>query len=72
MLTREQFNNIYNDFIDRVQVEVGDIDATYGLKGKVAPWEVNGEVYLSGGADQVVTPFSGDDLKRMGLLTKEF
>ncbi|MFI3201963.1 MAG: hypothetical protein R3Y54_10665 [Eubacteriales bacterium] len=68
----EKFNNNYNDFIDRVQVEVGDIDATYGLKGKAAPWEVNGEVYLSGGADQVVTPFSGNDLQKLGLLTKEF
>ncbi len=67
----DDFNETYNKFINRVQVEVGDIDATYGLKGKVAPWEVYGEVYLSGGADQVVTPFNGVQLERMGLLRKE-
>ena len=39
------------------------IDATYGLKGKASKWKD-----LEGGATQIVTPFSGIILERLGII----
>ena len=58
----------YNEYIDRVKVEIGDIDATYGLKGKVAQWKSGTKIYMNGGAEQIVTPFNRFVLKRFGIL----
>lgn len=68
----KRLNSVYNDFIDRVKVEIGNIDATYGLKGSAAPWKINGEIHMNGGAEQIVTPLTGDFLKRLGILNIEF
>lgn len=44
-------------------------DAKYGLSGEAAPWVSEQEERLSnGGAGQVVTPFGGDILKKIGIL----
>ena len=56
--------NTYNDFIEDTADAVGrNIDATYGLKGTAASW---GD--MSGGAGQIVTPFGGDVLEKIGIL----
>lgn len=68
----KRLNSIYNDFIGRVKVEIGNVDATYGLKGNAAPWKINGEIHMNGGAEQIVTPLTGDFLKRLGILNIEF
>ncbi|ROR29199.1 hypothetical protein EDD66_103134 [Mobilisporobacter senegalensis] len=60
------FNDLvdtYNDFIEDTQEAVGDIDATYGLKGIAEEWKD-----LEGGAEQITTPFSGTILKALGIL----
>ena len=62
----------YNDFINRMRSEIGSVDATYGLKGIAAPWKINGEIHMNGGAEQIVTPLTGDFLQRLGLLNIEF
>lgn len=36
--------------------------------GFAAPWEIDGNVVLIGGAEQIVTPFNGEILKKLGLL----
>ncbi|MFL0252538.1 hypothetical protein ACJDT4_19170 [Clostridium neuense] len=62
----------YIKFIDRAKVEIGNIDATYGLKGSAATWKINGEIHMNGGAEQIVTPLTGDFLKPLGILNIEF
>lgn len=68
----KRLNSVYNDFIDRVKGEIGNIDATYGLKGSAASWTINGEIHMNGGAEQIVTPLTGNFLKRLGVLNIEF
>lgn len=70
-----EFNDIrgrHIQFIDRVKVDIGNIDATYGLKGNAAPWKINGEIHMNGGTEPIVTPLTGDFLKRLGILDIEF
>ena len=60
----KNLQNTYNDFIEATADAVGsNIDATYGLKGTVAPW---GD--MSGGAGQDVTPLNGSTMKRLGII----
>ena len=40
-----------------------EINATYGLKGKVAKWKD-----MPGGAGQIVTPFNGEAMKKLGTI----
>lgn len=61
----ENLCETYNDFIEDTAQAVGsDINATYGLKGTAAAW---GD--LVGGAEQIVTPFNGNILQKLGILT---
>ncbi len=54
----------YNYFIRKTTEDIGsNFDATYGLKGKAAAW-----LDLIGGAGQIVTPFKGDKLIRLGII----
>ena len=63
----EELCDSYNSFISQVNKELGDgIDATYGIKGLAAEW---GD--MSGGAGQIVTPFGGEILKKIGILYEE-
>ncbi|MCR4834435.1 MAG: hypothetical protein K5900_12750 [Butyrivibrio sp.] len=41
----------------------GNVDVTYGLKGNANKW---GD--MPGGAGQYITPFNGNDLKKLGIL----
>jgi hypothetical protein len=60
----EELSEDYNDFIAKTIKEVGsNVDATYGLKGTAASW---GD--LKGGAEQIVTPFDGYTLQKLGVL----
>ena len=68
----KRLSSTYNDFINRMKSEIGNVDATYGLKGSAAPWKINGEIHMNGGAEQIVTPLTGDILRRLGLLNIEF
>lgn len=61
----------YKSYINRVKVEIGDVDATYGLSGIAAPWKSGDEIYMKGGAKQIVTPFTGDVLERLGILVQK-
>ncbi|MBN2793959.1 MAG: hypothetical protein JXR88_01035, partial [Clostridia bacterium] len=55
----------YDYFIKKIEEEMGSINATYGLKGYAAPWKDSvGDTLLSGGAEQIVTPLSGNRLLR--------
>ncbi|WP_102706847.1 hypothetical protein [Terribacillus saccharophilus] len=60
----------YSDFQSRALNSLGNVDATYGLKGHAAPWEnsTTGEILLKGGAEQIVTPLSGSQLIDLGVL----
>ncbi len=54
----------YDAFIAKIAKEVGTyVDATYGIKGKVAAWKD-----LKGGAGQITTPLIGDKLLRLGII----
>ena len=55
----------YTDFIRKIEKEIPDVDATYGLRGKTAPM---GD--LEGGANQFLTPLSGEILKQLGILAE--
>lgn len=60
----EELFDSYDSFISKVNKELGDsVDATYGIKGIAAEW---GE--MSGGAGQIVPPFGGDVLEKIGIL----
>ncbi len=60
----EELCDNYDCFISKTQKELGTaIDITYGIKGKAAKWGG-----MSGGAGQIVTPFGGDVLKKIGVL----
>ena len=55
----------YTEFISKIRKEMPDVDAAYGLRGKTAPM---GD--MEGGANQFLTPLSGDALERLGILTE--
>ena len=60
----EELCDNYESFISKANKELGgSIDATYGIKGIAAKW---GD--MSGGAGQIVTPFGGDVLEKIGIL----
>ena len=53
-----------DSFISKADKEWGDsVHATYGIKGQAAEW---GD--MTGGAGQIVTPFGGDVLEKIGIL----
>jgi len=58
----------YNDYIKKVKVEIGEINAPYGLYGYVNPLEINSKIELKGGAEQYTTPFTAKLLEKLGLL----
>jgi len=57
------YKTMHKQFINDVKTRIGDVDATYGFKGIVNSWED-----LEGGAPQFIPPFTGDILKKLGLL----
>ena len=60
----EELCDSYDSFILKANKEFGDsVDATYGIKGQAAEW---GD--MTGGAGQIVTPFGGDVLEKIGIL----
>ena len=59
----------YDHYVEKVKREIGEIDAIYGLKGYAAPWLIDGKVVLQGGAEQILTPFTGQILEELGLLS---
>ena len=60
----EELCDSYDSFISKANKELGDsVDVTYGIKGLAAEW---GD--MSGGAGQIVTPFGGDILEKIGIL----
>ena len=60
----EELCDSYDSFISKANKELGDsVDATYGIKGQAAEW---GD--MTGGAGQIVTPFGGDVLEKIGIL----
>lgn len=52
--------------------EIGNIDATYGLKGAAAPWVISStdKVLMKGGAEQIVTPLNAEMLEKIGTIPK--
>lgn len=62
----------YVDFQNNVKNVVGNIDATYGLKGIAAPWYngSTGELLMNGGAEQIVTPLNAEMLEKIGIIPK--
>jgi hypothetical protein len=66
----EYYQTVYNNYLKKVKVDIGDVDATYGLIGKAAPWQSHGEVLMQGGAEQIITPFNGMILEKLGILNK--
>ena len=60
----EELCDSYDLFISKANKELGDsVDATYGIKGQAAEW---GD--MTGGAGQIVSPFGGDVLEKIGIL----
>ena len=60
----EELCDSYDSFISKANKELGDsVDATYGIKGQAAEW---GD--MTGGAGQIVTPFGGNVLEKIGIL----
>ena len=66
------FKAHYEDFQENAKSVVGDMDATYGLKGTAAPWinSSTGEKLMEGGAEQIVTPLSAEMLEKIGVIPK--
>ncbi|MCK0473700.1 hypothetical protein [Halalkalibacter sp. APA_J-10(15)] len=67
-LSLNEFKEIRADYIDfqsNINKTIGNIDATYGLEGKAAPWTngTNGELLMKGGAEQIVTPINAEALE---------
>ena len=56
----DDFIQSYLDFQDKVKNAIGNVDATYGIKGTAAPWKSSstGEILMNGGAEQIVTPLT--------------
>ena len=60
----EELCDSYDSFISKANKELGDsVDATYGIKGQAEEW---GD--MTGGAGQIVTPFGGNVLEKIGIL----
>jgi len=60
----EELCDSYDSFISKANKELGDsVDATYGIKGQAAEW---GD--MTGGEGQIVTPFGGNVLEKIGIL----
>lgn len=60
----EELCDNYDSFISKANKELGDsVDVTYGIKGLATEW---GD--MSGGTGQIVTPFGGDVLEKIGIL----
>lgn len=58
------FQEKYFDFIEDVKIDLEiSENMTYGIHGKAAPW---GD--MIGGAEQIVTPFSGQDMLDLGIM----
>ncbi|QIZ06199.1 hypothetical protein HFZ78_05220 [Priestia megaterium] len=66
----EYFKTVYDNYLEKVKVQIGDVDATYGLIGKAAPWQSNGEILMQGGAEQIIAPFNGMILEKLGIINK--
>lgn len=66
------FKAHYNNFIENSSHVIGNVDATYGLKGSAAPWRSSstGDVLMEGGAEQIVTPVSAKMLEKIGIISK--
>lgn len=62
----------YKQFQKNINMNIGNVDATYGLKGVAAPWlnSKTGEVLMKGGAEQIVTPINGLALENLGIISK--
>ena len=63
----------YDSFISKANKELGDsVDATYGIKGQAAEWGDMtggaGQIVIGAEARQIVTPFGGDVLEKIGIL----
>ncbi|MEN1967631.1 hypothetical protein WMZ97_06070 [Lentibacillus sp. N15] len=67
----DRFKAHYDRFLDNTKSTIGDIDATYGLKGNAAPWSSSstGEVLMTGGAEQIVTPLNAEMLEMIGVIS---
>ena len=59
----EELRYEYKIFMKNIQKEIGNIDATYGVKGIASAWSE-----LSGGARQFVMPLNGNIMKTIGIL----
>ncbi|MCM3410491.1 T7SS effector LXG polymorphic toxin [Metabacillus litoralis] len=68
----DDFMAHYKDFKNNAKNVVGNVDATYGLKGTAAPWynSSTGELLMNGGAEQIVTPLNAEMLEKIGIITK--
>jgi hypothetical protein len=68
----DRFKASYTSFLSNVKTTVGDIDATYGLKGTAASWSSSSteETLMSGGAEQIVTPLNAEMLEIIGIIPK--
>lgn len=55
----------YQSFISRIREEMPNVDATYGLRGKAASMSD-----MEGGANQFLTPLSGEILNQLGILAE--
>ncbi|MGE6204668.1 hypothetical protein [Guptibacillus hwajinpoensis] len=62
----------YNYHQGNLKNAVRNVDTTYGLKGTAAPWRTSstGEKLMDGGAEQIVTPLSGEVLEDIGVIPK--
>ena len=72
LLSRTEFNDIYrsyNDYLKSIEPTI-TADPTYGIIGTVAEWvdEVTGLRYFDGGAPQIITPLSGRQFERLGII----
>uniref|UniRef100_UPI0014617070 hypothetical protein n=1 Tax=Streptococcus orisratti TaxID=114652 RepID=UPI0014617070 len=71
-ITEGKFNRLisdYNYFLDNAasQLNISPNDITYGIHGKAASW---GD--MSGGAEQIVTPFNGQTMNELGIQKEVF
>lgn len=69
-LHEEEFEDLYYDYrasCDSLKIKLDvDTDVTYGLKGRAAYW---GD--MQGGAEQLTTPLSGEQMMRLGIMFEE-
>ena len=60
----EELCDSYDSFVDSTSNALeNSVDVTYGVKGNANSW---GD--MSGGAGQIVTPFGGDVLNKIGII----